>query len=131
MVLLAPGIGEIIGGQPARGPKTAPVPGPRSILKGCSGDAPLDLRAALGYGRRENDNCRRDLRRDAYEQRRLATTGMLQLGKQSWPEREAELIDRDDEADDPGEMLLRELLLDDEARQRGRIPHSCSEQQTT
>ena len=42
---------------------------------------------------------------------------MLELSNQGWSEGEAELIDCNDEADDPGEILLWELLLNDEARQ--------------
>jgi hypothetical protein len=76
----------------------------------------------LDYGRRENDNCRRDLRNKAYEQRRgVGPRRMLELGKQDRSKGEAELVDGDDETDNAREMLLRELLLDNEAGQRGRV----------
>jgi hypothetical protein len=76
----------------------------------------------LDYGRRENDNCRRDLHNKAYEQRRrVGSLRMLELGKQGGSKSEAELVDGDDETDNAREMLLRELLLDNEAGQRGRV----------
>ena len=55
---------------------------------------------------------------------------MLELGKQDWSKREAELVDGDDETDNAREVLLRELLLDDEAGQRGRVSDANPEQHT-
>src|SRR5437762_2920887 len=55
---------------------------------------------------------------------------MLELGEQCWSERESELVNCDDDADEPREMLLRELLLDDEARQCRRISDTNPENQT-
>src|ERR1700730_5555715 len=84
------------------------------------------------YRGQQNNNCRGDLRRQAHEQRRrVGTLGMLQLGEQSWSEREAELVDCDHKADNPREMLPWKFLLNDEARKRRRIADARSEQQTT
>ena len=55
---------------------------------------------------------------------------MLELGEQGGSKREAELVDGDDETDNACEMVFRELLLNDEARQRGRVSDANSEQQT-
>src|SRR5262245_41080184 len=90
----------------------------------------LGYGAAPNYDGRQNNNRRRDFDREADEQRRrVGPLRALQLSNQGWSEGEAELIDCHNEADDPGEMVLRELLLNDEARQRGRIPNTRPDQQ--
>jgi hypothetical protein len=87
---------------------------------------------ASDYDRRHNDKCSHDLHDKAYQQRRpVGLIRMLELGKQRRSKREAELVDGDDQTDNAREMLLRELLLDDEAGQRGRVSDANSEQQTT
>src|SRR5215472_4277834 len=92
----------------------------------------LDRDTAADYGGRQNDDRRYDLHRDADEQScRVGPLRMLELGKQGRSKREAELVDGDDETDNAREMLLRELLLDDEAGQRGRVSDANPEQQTT
>ena len=91
-----------------------------------SGGVPSD------YGRRQNDNCRRDLHDKAYKQRhRVGPLRILELGEQGRSKREAELVDGDDETDNAREMVFRELLLNDEARQRGRVSDANPEQQAT
>jgi hypothetical protein len=41
---------------------------------------------------------------------------MLKLAEDGWPERKAELVDRDDEADDSREMGCWKLVLDNKTR---------------
>src|SRR5437763_15513035 len=81
----------------------------------------LDRRAASDCDGPQNNNCRRKLQREATEQRqRVGTLCVLEPGDQRWSECEGELIDCDDNTDDPREMPFREFLLNDEARQRRR-----------
>jgi hypothetical protein len=86
--------------------------------EGCSCDEPLNRSAASDYGGRQNNDRRCDFDCETEKQRpRVGPFCTLELSNQGWSEGEAELVDCNDEADDPGEMLLRELLLNDEARQ--------------
>ena len=68
---------------------------------------------ASPQGRRDDDDRRRRLRREADEQgRAVVASRTLKLAEDGWPERKAELVDGDDEADDPREMGCWKLVLD-------------------
>ncbi len=53
---------------------------------------------------------------------------LLQMTEKSGSECESELIDGNDQPDDSRKVLLRELLLNNEPRERDQIPKAEAEQ---
>src|SRR5437764_4096149 len=77
----------------------------------------------------EDDCGRGELHRQAEAKCRGVAAGcLLQLAEEAGAERKTELVDRDDQTDHPGEMLLRKFLLGNQPGKRGRVSDAETEQ---